>query len=136
MSRHVIIVGGGRVGRHSAASLTDNGCVVTVIERDPEKCETFPRHYVSRLIEGDGTDIDTLQRANPATATVVAGLTNDTETNLTVCELASEVAPDARTLLRISADGEQDYAHLEHVDSVIYPAALGATAAVDRIISP
>jgi trk system potassium uptake protein TrkA len=124
------------VGRRSAAGLTESGYVVTVIERDPEQCANFPSPQASRVVEGDGTDVDVLQQANPSTASVVAGLTDDTATNLAVCELASELAPQSETVLRIASGGEQEYAHLSHVDSTVYPAALGAEAVIDRIVPP
>jgi trk system potassium uptake protein TrkA len=82
---------------------------------------------------GDGAEIDVFQRANPTMADVVAGLTNDTETNLAVCELAREINPELRTLARIGTDGEQAYAHLAHVDNVVYPAAAGASVAATQI---
>ena len=133
MLRQIVIVGGGRVGRHSAAKLTDNGFRVTIIEKDSKKCEQFPNPLAGRIIEGDGTDIDVLEEANPATADVIAGLTDDVKTNLLVCELARNLAPGAETHLRIAEDGQEAYAHLEHVDHVVYPAALAATETVDQI---
>lgn len=132
-SRQVILVGGGRVGRRTAARLTENGYLVTVIERDGAKTETISPHTVSRVIEGDGTDVDVFQRANPSMADVVAGLTNDTDTNLGVCELGRELVPGCRTLVRICEDGEQAYAHLGYVDNVVYPAAAGAAMAASTI---
>jgi len=131
--RQVIIVGGGRVGRRTAARLSKNGYMVTVIERDEDKRETIPDHLVSRVVVGDGTDADVFQRANPTMAEAVAGLTNDTKTNLAVCELAREMVPDVRTLARIGADGERAYAHLRYVDTVVYPAAAGGRVAATRI---
>ena len=130
---HVIIVGGGRVGRRTALTLKEEGYAVTVLERDAEKKETIPDHMVGRVIVGDGTEVETFKKANPTTAKVVAGLTNDTRTNLAVCELAKELVPEVRTLLRIGADGEEDYAYLNHVDSVVYPAAAGAVVAANQI---
>ena len=132
-SRQVIIVGGGRVGRRTAAQLAEKGYIVTIIERDPEKEALIPDHPVNRVILGDGTDVDVFQKANPATADVVAALTDSTETNLAVCELAGEVVPRAQTLLRIQKDGQQDYAHLGHVDNIVYPAAAGASVATSQI---
>ena len=133
MSDHIIIVGGGRVGRHAAAELHPGQHTVSVIERDADRCENFPGHLASDVIEGDGTDIDVFEAANPALADAVLGVTNDTATNLAVCELTKELSEGTRTLARIARDGEQDYAHLGHVDNVIYPPALAAEAAVDRI---
>jgi trk system potassium uptake protein TrkA len=132
-TRQVIVVGGGRVGRRTAADLADSGYMVTVIERDESKVEQIPDHTISRVIVGDGTDVDVFQDANPTMADVVASLTNDTRTNLAVCELAREVVPRARTLARICEDGEQAYAHLAYVDHIVYPAAAGAARATRRI---
>lgn len=133
MLRQIIIVGGGRVGRHSAAKLTDDGFRVTVIEKDSEKCEQFPNPLAGRIIQGDGTEMEVLEEANPGTADVIAGLTDDVKTNLLVCELARNLAPGAETHLRIAEDGQEAYAHLEHVDHIVYPAALAAEQTVSQI---
>ena len=132
MMEHVIIVGGGRVGRHVAEQLSEERYDITVIELDADACAQVTPH-ADRVIEGDGTDPDVFEQANPADADVVAALTNDTELNLTVCEMAADLAPNARTLLRVARDGEQAYGYRDFVDDVVYPAAAGATAAVDRI---
>jgi trk system potassium uptake protein TrkA len=132
MRNHVIIVGGGRVGRHVAEQLGEEQYTVTVVERDPRRCEQIaPR--VGDVVEGDGTDPEVFERADPTSADVVAALTDDTAVNLAVCEMAHEMAPDARTILRIARDGEHAYGYRSFVDDVVYPAAAGATAAVDRI---
>jgi trk system potassium uptake protein TrkA len=132
-SRTAIIVGGGRVGRRTAARIADSGYMVTIVERDEAKRERLSESAANRVIVGDGADLDVFQRANPTMVDVVAGLTNDTDTNLAVCELAKEIVPDARTLARISADGEQDFAHLGFVDNIVYPAAAGASVAATQI---
>ena len=129
---HVISVGGGRVGRHVAEQLREERYDVTVIELDAQACEAVAPH-ADRVIEGDGTDPEVFEQANPADADVVAALTNDTDLNLAVCEMAADLAPDAKTLLRVARDGEQAYGYRDFVDDVVYPAAAGATAAVDRI---
>jgi trk system potassium uptake protein TrkA len=136
MLRQIIIVGGGRVGRHSAAKLTEDGFMVTVIEKDQAMCDQFPAPLAGRVIQGDGTEVDILQEANAETADIVAALTDDVETNLLVCELAEKVAPDADTHLRIDDDGQEAYAHLDHVDNIVYPAALAAEQTVEQISEP
>ena len=132
-SRQAIIVGGGRVGYRTAAQLNENGYTVTIIERDADKEDEIAKYPGCRAIVGDGTDVDVFQRANPTMADVVAGLTDDTETNLAVCELAREIVSSVRTLVRINEDGEEDYAYLEYVDNVVYPAAAGAAVAASQI---
>jgi len=132
-SRSAILVGGGRVGRRVGRQLAEAGYAVTIIEQDEAKAERIPDPLMSRVLVADGRDEDVIREVDPSTADVVAALTNDTATNLAVCELASELAPEVGTLLRISEDGEQDYAYLEHVDNVVYPAAAGASVAVAQV---
>lgn len=132
MTRNVLIIGGGRVGRRVAEQLSEEQNMVTIVELDPEKCERVSPK-VSWVIQGDGTDPDVLEQADLATADVVAALTNDTEVNLAVCELVYENSPGVQTLLRISRDGEEDYGFRRFVDDIVYPAAAGATAAANRI---
>jgi trk system potassium uptake protein TrkA len=99
-------------------------------------CDQFPAPLAGRVIEGDGTELETLQQANAETADIVAALTDDVKTNLLVCELAEEIAPGAETHLRIDDDGQEAYAHLDHVDNIVYPAALAAQQTVEQISQP
>jgi len=132
-TRNAVVVGGGRVGRRTATKITERGYTVTIVEADAEKAESLSVPPSSRVVVGDGSDIEVFKEANPTMADVVAALTDDTDTNLAVCELAREVVPEATTVLRINADGEQDYAYLNHVDNVVYPAAAGASIAATQI---
>lgn len=124
--------GGGRVGRHVAEQLSDDRNTVTVVELDSKNCERISPK-VSYVVHGDGSDPDTLERINLVETDIFAALTDDTEVNLTACKSVHDQAPEVRTILRISRDGEQDYGHRRFVDGIIYPAAAGADAAVDRI---
>ena len=134
MSRNVLIIGGGRVGRRVAERLSEEQTMVTLVESDPEKCDQVSPK-VSHVIEGDGTDPDVLDQTDLASTDVLAALTNDTDVNLTACEMAHEADPDIKTILRISRDGEEDHGHRRFVDEIVYPAAAGANVAVDRITS-
>lgn len=132
MTRDVLIIGAGRVGRRVAEQLSKDRNTVSIVELDAEKCEQVSPQ-VSRVVEGDGTDPELLEELDPASIDVVAALTNDTDVNLAVCETVSEKSPDIRTILRISRDGEEDHGHRRFVDEIVYPAAAGADVAVDRI---
>lgn len=132
MTKNVLIVGGGRVGRHVAEQLSGRHKTVTVVERDPAKC-TRIAPCVARVVEGDVLEPGILEEAVRDGVDVVAALTNDTETNLTVCYEGKKLSPSARTILRIAHEGEQDYGYLDVVDSVVYPAAAGAAQTTGRI---
>ncbi|WP_181691863.1 NAD(P)-binding protein [Natronomonas sp. LN261] len=132
MQKNIVVVGAGRVGRRVVEHLDSGRHSITVVEPDAETCEQLSTNH-DRVIRGDGTDPDTMERADLAAADVVAALADDTEINLAVCEMAREQAPDARTILRIARDGEQDYGYRSFVDHTVYPAAAGAAVAVDQI---
>lgn len=134
MTRNIVIVGAGRVGRHVAEQLREERNTVTVIEQDAENCEQVTTK-VNDVIEGDGSDPDVFDQVDLSTVDVVAALTDNTDVNLTVCEMASGKSDTVKTILRIARDGEQDNAHRHFVDSVVYPAAAGADVALDRITS-
>lgn len=135
MTRDIVIVGAGRVGRNVAEQLSEDRNTVTVIERDTMNCEQVAKK-ADRVIEGDGSDPDTFGKVDLSTVDVVAALTDNTDVNLEICEMASDEDADIKTILRIARDGEQDNAHRHFVDSVVYPAAAGADVAVERITSP
>jgi trk system potassium uptake protein TrkA len=132
MTRQIVLVGGGRVGRHVAEQLSPARNTVTIIERDPEKVDELAAE-ANHVVEGDGTDLASFEAVDLTAVDIVAGLTNDTRTNLTVCEIAKEANPDTETLLRIARDGEQDYGHRSFVDHVVYPAAAGAAVTTEQI---
>jgi trk system potassium uptake protein TrkA len=133
MNREAVIVGGGRVGRHTAEQLVEQRYTVTIIERDGEKCARLTNQRVGNVIEGSGTDRAVLYRADLERADVVAALTNDTRANVVICGLAREIDPEIRTIARVAQDGERDYQHLKDIDDVVYPAAAGAAIAVDHV---
>jgi trk system potassium uptake protein TrkA len=133
MNREAVIVGGGRVGRHTAEQLVEQRYTVTIIERDGEKCARLTNQRVGNVIEGSGTDRAVLDRADLERADVVAALTNDTRANVVICGLAREIDPEIRTIARVAQDGERDYQHLKDIDDVVYPAAAGAAIAVDHV---
>lgn len=135
MRPQVLIVGGGRVGRHTAEGLAPARYQVRIVERDGEKCEALARNCAAEVVHGDGTNRDILEAAGIEEADIVSALTNDTTTNRTVAELAYEYNPNVRTLVRIAHDGQQDLGYLQFVDNVVYPAAAGATVAVESITS-
>jgi trk system potassium uptake protein TrkA len=128
-----VIVGGGRVGLRTARIMREEGYDVVVVERDPEKvdrieAEGFP------VLEGDGADPEVLAEAGVGSATAVAGLTGDLNTNFAACTVGNE--HDCLTVLRIDADYRKPIyeTYAGRVDEVIYPEQLGATGAKTALL--
>ncbi len=85
---YVVIVGGGRIGRHIARDLYDNGHEVTVIERIANRCEQLVVDTDVLVIEGDACDVRYLEQAHTDRADAFVATTHEDDDNLVACQLA------------------------------------------------
>ncbi len=95
----VIVVGAGEVGRTIAANLQESHEVV-IVDQDSTIVEELTYSLDVLAVEGDGTDIDTLEQAGIESAELVIASTDDDETNLVVCG-AAKTRTDAFTIARV-----------------------------------
>jgi len=129
--RNVIIAGGGRVGFQTAITLDDRGHDLTVVERDPDRCDVIADEYVATVIQGDASNPAILEQAGVESADVIAGVTGEPGLNLAVCMEAAEMAPAIRTVARIDSRGREAYGRF--VDETVFPEDAGARVAVNGI---
>ncbi|MFC7073398.1 potassium channel family protein [Halovenus rubra] len=129
---NVIIAGGGRVGFQTAEILVDRGHDVTIIERDKETVSEIAEEWMATIIHGDATDPDIIEQARIERADVIAGLTGQTEVNMSVCRAGSELTSDIRTVARIDHAIGRGRSNL--VDAVLFPERAGARVAANEII--
>jgi len=123
-----VIVGFGRVGMRTARILQSEGHEVTIVDNDPIKVDRAKEEGFT-VVEGDGADEGTLERANIADADAIGALTGDLNTNFSACMLGKHHG--LRTALRIDEDYRQEIyeKYAEDVDEIIYPERLGAAGA-------
>jgi trk system potassium uptake protein TrkA len=128
----VIVAGAGRVGFRVARLLKEADHSVTIVEKDPQRCEELSDEYVATIIRGDASDPDVLRQADPQGADVIAALTGNGSVNLGVIYTATHLADDVRTVVRI--DHERSDAIEELADAVVFPERLGALGATNEIV--
>jgi trk system potassium uptake protein TrkA len=128
-----LIVGGGRVGLRTARVLHEEGYDVTMVERDSDTVERVETAGL-RVVEGDGADPEVLAEAGIRSATAVAGLTGDLNTNFAACMVGNEHG--CLTVLRTDEDYRKAIyeTYADQVDEVIYPEQLGATGAKTALL--
>ena len=87
----VIIVGCGRVGAYTAASLARLGHEVVVIDKDPDAFHLLPRGFSGRTIEGYAFERPILEDAGISEADALVAATSGDNTNAVVARVAKEV---------------------------------------------
>ena len=89
--KRVTLVGGGNIGFDLACSL-EKYFQIKVIERDIERCNLLATKLKSSLVlNGDGTDLQLLNRENIASSDVFCAMTNNDESNILACLLAKQL---------------------------------------------
>jgi trk system potassium uptake protein TrkA len=128
-----VIVGFGRVGKRTARILDSEGHEVIIVERDAKKADRA-REEGLRVVEGDGSNENTLERAGLDDADAVAGVTGDLNTNFSVCVVGE--AHGCRTVLRVNEDVSDELyeKYADDVDEIIYPERVGAAGAKTALL--
>lgn len=119
---HVVIIGGGRVGRATAAALDAAATPFRVVERLPERIPDD-----QRWIRGDAADRETLRRAGIEQASAVAITTHDDDTNLFLTLYCRKLRPHVEILGRVTVDRNLSTMHRAGADFVLSYASAGAT---------
>ncbi|MFW6458556.1 MAG: NAD-binding protein [Halodesulfurarchaeum sp.] len=126
---HILIAGGGRVGRRVARRFADRDVEVTVIEKQPDGIIENDQEF--EIIAGDATRPSILRSGLREDTGTVAALTDSESTNLAVCLIARELDSDVRTVARIEDEYGDEFA--DYVDQVYFPERSSIKAAVNAI---
>jgi voltage-gated potassium channel len=97
---HLIVVGYGRVGRATARSTLASGRPCAVVDHRPELAEEVEA-LGAVWVEGDGRDLETLERAGVARASALVTALDDPD-NLVVVVTARTLRPELRVVSRVN----------------------------------
>lgn len=129
----IVIVGGGRVGYHTAQRLSNRGHDLVIIEQDDDRVQFLSDQYIASVIHGDGGRPSVLREAQLERSDVIAGLTSHgAMTNVGICMTAQRIASDIKTVARIDHGEHEEFEGI--VDAVVYPEELAAHTAANDII--
>jgi len=128
---HIVIAGGGRVGRRVADDFVNRGVDVTIIERDESRLDAADADGRITYLAGDATRPSMLERAITDETDVIGALTGDQSTNLAVCMAAKQLFPAIETVARIQVEDGDEYT--EFVDRVYFPERASIKAAVNAL---
>jgi trk system potassium uptake protein TrkA len=128
--KHMVVAGGGRVGRRVSQFFMQRGYEVTVIEQDRDRADQQAA-AATDIVVGDATHPSVLAGALTDETTVIGALTDSDSTNLAVCLAANTYQPELRTVARIAdADGDE---YGQFVDDVVFPERASVKTAVNAL---
>src|SRR5690606_41600676 len=84
------VVGAGRVGYYLAKTLLTEEHEVLLVEREPDRVESYSERLGAVGHQGDGAEASTLAEAGVARADVVIAVTGEDEDNLVICQMAKQ----------------------------------------------
>ena len=99
---YIVIAGGGKIGRYIAKDLESKRHEVTVIEREPGRCEQLVAETSVLVIEGDAGDVRYLEQAHLDRADVFVATTHDDDDNLVSSQLAKIEFGVKRAIARVN----------------------------------
>lgn len=130
----VIIVGCGRVGAYTAASLARLGHEVVVIDRDPNAFRLLPHGFSGQTITGYAFDRKTLESAGVGEADAFVASTSGDNTNAVAARVAKEIYRVPDVVARIY-DPQRAEIYRRHGIQTFAPTAWSAGRIIEFLIS-
>lgn len=120
----VLILGGGRVGRATAATLDEHGIRYRIVEKRSTLVKKNDEHF----IEGDGADINTLKKAGIDEARSVIITTHNDAMNIYLTFYCRQLRSDIQIISRSVEEQTVSKLHRAGADVVMSYATMGANA--------
>jgi len=125
-SKHILIIGGGKIAYYLARQLSDTGVDIRIIEQSEERClelaEKLPK---ATIIHGDGTDHATLQEEGLASSDACVVLTGIDEENM-ILALYAQTLGVSKVITKIDRRSFADMAERMQIDSFVSPKVITA----------
>nr|WP_282594143.1 NAD(P)-binding protein [Halorientalis brevis] len=128
LSDHTIICGHGMFGRTVAQQLQSRGDDVVVIETDESKIARIGDEILA--VEGDARREEALRRAGVTRARAVIAGIDDSNVNIQIGVVTSQLAPEARLVVRVGDEMYESVARRAGADTVIIPEVVSGSDVV------
>ena len=88
---HIVIIGGGDVGRELAHNLALKYQSIAVVEKDRQRSEQLGEDLDVAIINGNGANLDILNKAKIKNAEMLIAVTGSDEVNIIACMIAKKI---------------------------------------------
>ena len=118
---HVVIVGGGRVGRITSKALQKAGIEPVIIEKAADRVADHPEAVI-----GDATRMETLKAAKARDAASILITTHDDDVNISLTIFFRRMRPNVQIISRCTLERNVRTLHRAGADLVLSSASMGA----------
>jgi Trk K+ transport system NAD-binding subunit len=125
---HVVIIGGGRVGRITSKNLREAGLSTTIIEKIAARVEDTPEAIV-----GDATHIDVLKKAGARKAGTIIITPHDDDLNIALTIFFRRLRESLQIIARCTLERNVRTLHRAGADLVLSSASMAANTIFNRV---
>ena len=125
---YVVIIGSGRVGRATAAALTERKIAWHFIEQLPERVQDPQRATI-----GDAAKLEVMVAAGVRNASSVLITTHDDDTNIYLTILYRRLRPNLQIITRCASEHNVQTLHRAGADLVLSYASMGANTIFNEL---
>ncbi len=125
---HIVVVGGGRVGRITSKALQEAGLSTTIIEKIPERVRDHPEAVI-----GDATEIETLKHARAREADTIIITSHDDDLNISLTIFFRRLRQQFQIITRCTHERNARTLHRAGADLVLSSASMGANQIFNMI---
>lgn len=118
---HVVIIGGGRVGRIASHALQEAGFSPVIIEKLPERVTEHPEAII-----GDATHMETLKAARAREAATLIVTSHDDDLNISLTIYFRRLRPNVQIIARCTSERNVSTLHRAGANLVLSSASMGA----------
>jgi len=130
----ILIVGGGKAGRYLISDFLNKGYRVVLVEQDQNKVDKIKEKFGIKVVCGDGTEKEVLEKAGIKECDAVLAVTEDDQDNLVICQLAERQYNITHTYTNVNTPGNEKLFNWLGVNAVISSAAI-LSALVDNEVT-
>lgn len=129
----IVILGCGRVGSTIAATMSEEGHDVTIIDMNADSFRRLPTEFTGKKVVGNGIDEDTLRRAKVDQADAFVAVTNGDNRNIMSVQMAKVRFSVPKVVARIY-DPNRAFAYAELGVDTLCTTCIGAGLMEDMIL--
>jgi trk/ktr system potassium uptake protein len=129
----IVVIGYGRVGSRTVASLLDRGHQITIVDKEAGRLGRACELEGVELVQGNGIDVDVQREAGIGEADILLAVTRDDNVNLMAAQVARSHYHVPRAIARVYEPSHAEATQEDPQLIVVCPTLLAVTMIVEQV---